>query len=361
MPVIVATPATTPPSLQQIVTEMRAYPDFIPVLGTSTSQQQPALGIANELIQRILSEGMPWTWNRKYVPAFLTVALQQDYVTQVTDIGWIENCVRCDINNSTNNGNLAPKPIFPMEAVRDLQQTSAQRVPFQLSFVPNQLAFMGQWFANTPYQCGYGVSQVPISPIQQFVDVNGNILFIDSTKLGLSINSPGFAGTPIVLPTPNPYGVSGSTQPSAPPNSAAGTMIADGTVIWTVADPMGYAIRISPLPAFSGLEWFLQPVYQSKPPYFTNLNQSIFPIPPEYVYLFRQGFRALLYEHAGSPNAAEGYAKWEEVLTVAVRGADRQQESYSLVPGVPIMGDQYGFGTIGLGATGPSWPFGPAF
>jgi hypothetical protein len=358
MPVLKATPATQSPTIQQIVTQMRANPKFIPVLGTIGYTQEPALSISNDLMQRILSEGMNWKWNRGYVPAILTVALQQDYCTQVTDIGWLETAWRVDINNSTNNGNLAPKPVFPMEAVRDLDQTAMQRVPFQVSFIPNTIAFLGQWYANTEYGCGYGVSQIPISPIQQFLDINGNILYIDSTVLGLNINSPGFTSTPIVLPTPNPYGVSGSVQPSAPPDSPAGTQITDGTVTWTVADPNGYAIRVAPLPAFSGLAWLITPVYQSKPPYFTDLHQTISPLPPEYTYLFRQGFRAKLYAEAGDKQATEAYAKWEEDLIVAVKGADRQQEECVVYPSESLMGNNSNGMPIGLGA---AWPFGPSF
>lgn len=342
-------------TLQQIVTQMRAYPEFIPILGASGATQEPALSIANDVAQRIMSESMNWKWNREYVPPFLTVALQQDYCTQITDIGWLETAWRVDINNSTNNGNLAPKPIFPMEAVRDLDQTSAQRVPFQISFIPNTLAFLGQWYPQTAYSCGYGVAQIPIQPIQQFRDVNGNILYIDSTTLGLNINSPGFAGQPITLPAINPYGISGTTEPSAPPLSPGGTMIQDGTVTWTVADPNGYAMRISPLPAFSGLAWLIMPVYQSKPPYFSSLQNNIAPIPPEYTYLFRQGFRAMLYDHAGNPKAAQAYAKWEEDLMVAVKAADRQQEDNTMYPGESIMsGGSYWNFPYGIGA---AWPF----
>lgn len=357
MPILPGNSAPKSPTLQSIVNEMRAYPEFLPVLGASAWSQYPALSIANDLMQRILAESMDWKWNRAYVPGILTVALQQDYVTQVTDIGWLEMAWRLDINNSTNNGNLAPKPIFTMEAVRDLGQTSYQGVPFNISFIPNSLAFMGEWQANTAYGTGYGVAQIPISPIQQFVDENGNILYIDSTVLNLSINSPGFAGQPVVLPSNSPYGTSGATQPMALPNATPGTTIQDGTVIWTVADPNGYAMRVAPLPAFSGLAWLITPVYQIKPPQVTSLQDTIAPIPPEFTYLFRQGFRAMLYEHAGAKNAAEAYAKWEENLIVAVRSADRQTESFGLTPVDSVMGDNYGY-QIGIGA---AWPWGPNF
>ena len=339
-------------TIQQIVTSARAYPELIPVLGASGFTQEPALTICNDLSQRILSEPFNWKWNRAYVPSILTVALQQDYLTNISDIGWLEQGWRIDINNSTNNGNLAPKPIFTMESVRDLGQTSYQASPFQLSFIPNSLAFLGQWQANTPILCGYGVAQIPIQPIQQFKDQNGNLLYIDSTVLGLNINSPGFNGTPITLPTPNPYGVTGNTKPFAAPNAPAGTQVTDGTVTWTVADPNGYAIRLTALPSFSGLAWLIVPVYQKKPVKFTSLQNLINPIPDEYAYLFRRGFIAMCKEHAGAKDARDAYAKWEEDLVVAVRGADREREEATMFPSEGLTGGpRLGF------PLGPANPF----
>lgn len=342
-------------TVQKVGDQFRVYPELIPLLGVPGLTREPAITIANDVMQKMLAQNMDWKWNRAYVPTFLTVALQQDYVTSVTDLGWLEQGWRIDINNSTNNGNLAPKPIFTMEAVRDLIQTSSPNNPFNLSFIPNSLAFLGTWTANTAIGCGYGVAQTPISPIQQFMDVNGNILYINSNSLGLGINSPGFTGTPITLPPGNPYGITGGVKPSAPPNSAAGTLVTDNTVTWTVADPNGYAIRLVPLPAQSGLTWLVAPVYQKKPPIISSLTQTIAPIPDEYGYLFRQGFLAMLYDHAGSKKAQDAYMKWEEALFIALKGADREREQAVMYPGESIMGDS-GWTKTGL-PIGPAWPF----
>jgi hypothetical protein len=340
--------------LQQIVQSARAYSDLQPILGTGGWTQEPALTIANDVLQRILAQGMDWKWNRAYVPPILTVALQQDYVTQVNNIGWLEYADRIDINNSTNNGNMAPKPVFTMESVRDLGRTSFQGYPFNVSWMPNSLAYLGQWYPNTAIECGYGVAQIPITPIQQFLDANGNILFINSTVLGLNINSPGFTGTPIVLPTPNPYGTTGSTQPSAPVGATPGSTVTDGTVTWTVADPNGYAMRVAPLPALSSLAWLVEPVYQMKPPTLTSLQSTLAPLPDEYAYLFRQGFIAMCYAHASSPKAGESYAKWEEALMTALRSADREREDAIFYPSSGLMSGQ----SIGeYLPIGPAWPY----
>jgi len=339
-------------TLAQIVNSSRVYKELEPVKQAGGFTQEPALTIANDVMQKILAQTLNWKWNRAYIPPFLTVALQQDYVTNVTNLGWLEQAWRIDINNNTNPN--APKPLFAMEAVRDLEQTAYQASPFNISYIPNSLAFMGQWQPNYTIQCGYGVAQTPVSFIQQFIDANGNILFINSAACGITFNSPGFSGTPISLTGYNPYGTTGSVQPSAPAGSPAGTQVNDGTVTWTVADPTGYAMRVAPLPAFSGIVWQIIPVYQMKPPNLTSLQNTIAPIPDELGYLFREGFMAMCYEHAGSRLAASKYAKWEEAIYIALRAGDRERDSATMYPSESILGgNPYNNGL----PFGPAWPF----
>lgn len=345
------------PTIQQLSNQLKSNPEFFNILGGAAGySQEPMLTICNEVMSRILAEGMPWKWNRKYIPPFITASLQQDYMTQINDIGWLESAWRVDINNSTSNANRAPKPIFSMETVRDLDQTSFQGVPFNMSFIPNSLAFLGTWYADTVYGCGYGVAQTPVTPIQQFMDANGNLLYIDSTVLNLNIDSPGYTNFNIPLPSNQPYGTSGSVQPAAPPNAPAGTLVQDGSVIWTVADPNGYALRLSPLPALNGLCWFLNPVYQIQPPTLTSLKDNINPIPNQMAYLFRQGVRAGLKIFNGVKDAGMAYADWEEQLVKAIRAADRQQEDNCFYPGQSLMGNNPFTSVTSIGA---AYPFSP--
>ena len=339
--------------LQDVVNSARAYPDLTPVLGKGGWEQEPALTIANDVMQRFLSSNMDWKFNRAKPLSILTVALQQDYVTNVTDLGWLEQGWRIDINNTVN-----PKPAFAMETVRDLALTSYQANPFNISWVPNPLATFGQWKANTQYYGSYSVAQTPVSPIQQFIDANGNILFIDSSVLKLNLNSAGYSGGSGPSSAP-PFGTSGSVQPVLPPNSPPGTTVNDGGangVTWTVADPNAITIRLTPLPATSGIPWLVVPVYQRKPPQLTSLQSTIAPIPDEFGYLFRQGFIAMCREHAnpGTRQATESYQKWEEMLVVALRSADREREEASLYPSESLMGGgPYKYGM----PIGPAWPF----
>jgi hypothetical protein len=321
---------------------------------------QPAISIANRVQQKIISQNLNWKWNRAYANmnpnrtgGILTVALQQDYITSQTDVSWLEQAWRIDINNSTNNGNMAPKPIFSCETIRDSGQTSYQANPFNVSFIPNNLAFFGLWSPNTAYGCGYGVAQVPITPIQQFIDKNGNFLYIDSRPLGLNIESPGFSGPgPVVLPTPNPYGISGSVQPFAAPNSPAGTQVTDGTVTWTVADPNGYAMRLTPLAAYSGLAWLIIVAYQKKPAIIKNLT-DILQVPDEYMYIFVDGFIAGCRDVADHSKYGDSYRTWEESIYTYLKSGDRERDETTFYPSEGLVG-----GGVRTGfPIGPSNPY----
>jgi hypothetical protein len=328
-PVLTGCPSNSTITVQSLVKSALAYPEFTPVLGQSGYTQQPALTIANDVMQRFLAQPMHWKFNRQYVSPFLTVALQQDYIgvspfnsasTSVIDMGWLEYAWRQDINNTA-----LPKPVFGMEAVRNLSKTSVMAHPFNISWIPIPLAFYGDWQANTAYPSGLGVAQTPVSPVQQFIDVNGNYLFV-------SIN-----------------GVSGNVQPAAAACSAPGVTVVDNTVTWTVADPRGVAMRVAPLPASSGIVWSIEPAYQMRPPQLTSLQDTIAPIPDELGYLFREGFMAKLMNHAkpGSRAAQDAYVKWEEALMVAVRAGDREREDCVFYPTEGLMGGVYTYLPIG--------------
>lgn len=298
------------------------------------------MSVANDVIQKMLAQSLPWKFNRSYVKPFLTIALQQDYVgvlkftstggsAPLNDMAWIEQCWATDINNTAT-----PKPVRSLEAVRDLQATWQQSIPFQVSWIPNALAIYGTWQANTLYPTGLGQASTPNSPVQQFIDANGNFLYV-------SVN-----------------GTSGNVQPSAPAGSAAGVTVTDGGVTWTVADPNGVALRLNPLPATAGIVWQLLASYQMKPPIKTKLTDTISPIPDEFGYMFRQGFLAQCLVYAKDKDGREAYMKWEEDLITALRSGDRERDQVTAYPSEGIMsGGPYQWGV----PLGPAYPFGASW
>src|SRR5262249_8021207 len=125
--------------------------------------------------------------------------------------------------------------------------------------------------------------------------------------------------------------------------------VTDGTVTWTVADPNGYAIRIAPIPAFSGLCWLMYPVYQKKPKILTALT-DVLPIPDEYLFLFVDGFLAGCRDHADSAKYGQAYAVWEESLVTYLKSGDRERDETTFYPSEGLTG----------GGLRTGFPVGPA-
>lgn len=86
------------------------------------------------------------------------------------------------------------------------------------------------------------------------------------------------------------YGVTGQTAPLAAAGAAAGTTVTDGSVVWTVQDPNGVALRVGAMATFQSLVWEMRVLYQQKPPNITSLTQTIAPIPDALNYFVKQGF-----------------------------------------------------------------------
>jgi hypothetical protein len=326
--------------INDIVNQVRAFPGVVPVLGTAPSTEV-AVSIANDTLQKMLAQSLPWKFNRGLVTPFLTIALQQDYIgilnnnlgggavttLPLTDLAWLEQGWCIDINNTST-----PKPVRSLETVRDNPQMWQQSVPFQVSWIPNTVAIYGTWQKNTSYPSGLGATQTPTSPIQQFIDVNGNLLYVSTN---------GTSG--------------GSSAPSLPAGSAAGTTVSDNTVTWTVADPNGVAMRVNPLPATSGIVWEMHLIYQKKPPIKTKLTDTISPIPDEFAYMFRQGFLAMCLIYAGNKDGRMEYMRWEEALITALKSSDRERANETVYPSEGLIsGGSYQWGQ----PVGPSQPYG---
>jgi len=261
----------------------------------------PAINIANEVLQEILAEDMPWKFNRVKPAAFIVNQLQQDYVTSITNLGWLENGTR--LNSSDTS---IPPAVRGVEQVRELLQCSVQGIPGQISWVFNSEAICGTWTANTKFANPSGLSALPIQPLNQIRDSNGNIQAV--TTFGTTGTNP-----PTWVTTP-------------------GQSTTDGTVTWTCIDPNGIAFRLSPLPSQNGNVWQIQPYYQAKPQLITAVSQTWAPIPDEFAFVYKQGFYAKALKLAEDDHWEKEYLAFEMMIKKAVGGADRESESFSMYP-----------------------------
>jgi hypothetical protein len=123
-------------TIQQVVDWARTYTRMVPIVGVGGFSNEPAITIANSVIQDILSGGInprtgqayapfPWKFNRVSATPFDTVENTQEYtLTSVSNIGWLER-VQIEEKNST----ATPKPIYDIEVAQNLTKTHEKGTP----------------------------------------------------------------------------------------------------------------------------------------------------------------------------------------------------------------------------------------
>lgn len=349
--------------LQKIINLAKARGDITPVLNTPAADIQVPLNIANDTMNDICSVAFPWKFNEILLPQFVTNSFQQDYAgiylnnsvanpngTSVTNLSWLQRGIVVDINNDAQ-----PKPYRLVEVGRQLPQStgtlwnSATNNPlFLVNYFPNNTLYYGTWgdaqngnptLGNNPVAGSQYTNPIstnssqPANPITQIQDANGNFLVVTT------------------------YGITGSVAPAAPTNSAAGTTVADGTVVWTVVDPLGQGFRILPVPTQTGVVWQFNLVGQALPIRFTNLQQTLSPLPDQYEPNFRQIFIARCYQYSSEEKIR---AKFKDEHALAMQAliecrtkSDRETEENMFTPTRGIMGGQQGR----IDTFGPQWPF----
>jgi hypothetical protein len=333
-------------TIGDVVAWGKSFPDVASIIQMAAggSSLQPSLAICNDVLTEMLAQVFNWPWNRAKYPLFYTNSWQQDYASNVVNLGWLENGVLVDINNTA-----LPKPIWPAEAVKDLPMTSAQYgIPGQFCWFPNDQLQYAVWpGASTTYTQPLGVNTAPANPITQIQDPNGNFWLVTT------------------------YGTTGTTQPTWPttltyptqnnPTQAA-TTVTDGSVVWTAINPKGQGIRCNPIPPQQGVVYQFNLFYQYRPftfsnGLFTKFSQTIEPIPDDYSKYFKDGFIAMAYAHSSDKGVRgkfqDQYKMWKQALMDAKAAGDRERENYSFYPSQPIISSN----PYGAGYAGPAMPY----
>jgi hypothetical protein len=296
-----------------------ACPKSTPVLGVSGYSDEPALSFSDDIIKKIMAKKNPWKWNMIAAAPFYTQPYQQDYPTNISSkyLGWLTNATMIDINNSTNQPPIQP----PIMCVARLLPTSTCGYPSSVCWMPNNIAITGLWpgpsvvFVNPLTSQGGGPSNNPLTAIK---DPNGNIQVVTT------------------------YGVttSNSAGPSWPASGATpGTITQDGTVQWTLIDPLGIAFRVDRIATFNSNVWQMLVQYQNKAPNMTSLGQTFAPVPDDLNFLIKQGFVAYCQKLIDNgANFKTAYAEWIDDMNELMGASDREDQEFGFYPAYPLSG-----------------------
>lgn len=348
--------ANSTTTIGSIVTYCRTFPELAPVVQTTAggASLQPALTIGSDVMTELIAQAFNWKWNRFKCPVFYSNSYQQDYATNMINLGWLEHAYIVDINNSAQ-----PLPIWPLETVKDLEGTSQQYGRAgQVSWLPNDQLVYATWGAANPgngsgpnpqpnqlIMTPLGVVAMPANPYTQIQDPNGNFWVI--TTYGTTGATQPVWTNPPLFPTP------------ANPTQVAST-VTDGTVVWTAVNPKGQGIRVNPIPPQTGVVYQFNLVGQyrafafSNGP-FTSFNQTIEPVPDDFAKWFRDGFVAMTYEHSSDKGLrAKGMdlrQKWMQSLMESRIQGDRERDNMGFYPATDLLQTPWQIWP------GPAYPF----
>lgn len=344
-------------TLQQMYDKVVTLGDVKPVLADVAAYQlEPFITICADVYSDIVGTSFPHKWNEVKLPLFYTNSLQQDYAlinpdgTSVFNVEWLQQGIVIQQTSTAQ-----PKPWGYVECGRAqgqmtggiLQPMNWSGPTFIATRVYNYMAYYGTWggtnsdktFGNNPgplsvYTNPVTVNSQVANPITQIIDSNGNLQVVTT------------------------YGTTGSIQPTWPAaNSPAGTATPDGTVVWTVVDPNGIAIRISPVPSMTGVVFQFNLVGQMPAITFTDLSSTFAPFPDKYLNYFRQGIIAQCYRYSSDPKVQAKFEKnyqiWLKSLMNLREVQDRELEEYSFVPERTVFSSGTGGRSGYVGAANP--------
>jgi len=166
--------------------------------------------------------------------------------------------------------------------------------------------------------------------------------------------NPSETATGTIVPA---YPIYQAGNPSV--SSTVATTVTDGSVVWTAINPKGQGFRLNPIPPSSGVVWQVNPVGQMRVPRFTNMQQTLEPIPDDWESYFKAGFFAQCYRRSPDPKVRAKFKdEWElfmKSLDNAVKQGQRETDDFGFYPGNPGVMDT----GWAVNPTRPDWPYGP--
>jgi hypothetical protein len=307
--------------LQDVVDVVSSMADVSPQAKPSGYAETTTLAIGDDVMNELLSAKFNWKWNSKNAAPFYTNSLQQDYpLPMVYDIGWIEDGLWVDINNTAK-----PQPNGQVVSAQDLAPARSNYSqypgawPRRVCWIYNKQMLFGTWpgpaSVYTPPITA--ASQIQNGPTA-FIDKNGNILLLTT------------------------FGTTGATQPyAATAGAQPGSTINDGTCVWTVCDPEGKGFRIQDYAPPTGPVYQVTVKYQKCAQRFTALQNSLAPIPDDYAHYFRKGYKAYSYGYSDDAKTRSQFEQmkkdWLASIPVAMQEGNREPEAFGLYPETRIV------------------------
>lgn len=348
-------------TVQSLVDDARTLGDLAPTLPVGGYYETTALSAINDAMTAMLagsSKGSPFNFkfNRVLVPPFFINSWQQDYASNVVNMGWLESCIAYNTSSTQ-----FPKPERVVEVRRDVLQTNAQTNSLaKISWMQNDTLNYGIWGQSQQnsllgllnpgpgvvYTNPIGKSSLPANPVTQVKDSFNNLWLV--TTYGTCGGSDPF------VTNLNPTGI----YPTLSNPTQAPVTVTDGSVVWSAINPKAAGFRLNPMPSQTGSVWQIAPTAQARVAPFTKLSQYLEPIPDDFYTYLKTGFFTQLFRRSPDPKVRakfhEEYAIWMKALNDAVNQGSREMDDWGFVPSSSVMDSGWAFNPVN-----PAMPYGP--
>jgi hypothetical protein len=279
-------------TVQNTINYAQAYNQWRSLnIGTAN---EPAITIANLLLQTIISPPFSWNWNRSSV-SFLTTIGQQDYVTLAATFGFIEKASwvpACSITTALATGTTAV-------------YTSA--TPLGPAFVIGALVTIVGCTSNF-----FNLVQVPILSVTSntFTVALVHAAFgpeTETTAVATNGSKTEISQVLNVLGDGNELGAPSNIAPQIDDNAG------------------NITFRLLPLPS---QVYQITVIFQKRiPSLITTLSNTWAPIPDHYSVLYDWGFTAMMLAYSGNPMWQQFNSKFVAALLGMAEGLSEDQKN----------------------------------
>jgi hypothetical protein len=324
-------------AIQKTVNLASQHVELIPLIGVGGYQNEPALSLANDVLQNLLASPLDFKWNRAEMNLFVTSPNRQDYLFAGAVLFSLNSGFSAGIDLTSNNALTISGQTVTIKtleqyngAVGDVCYIRGTGSNYDSTFTQNGVTsgFAGNTYAITVIS-GLTITATltgTASGVSGSAGINDFGWLAAGTLVNLNTNTA-------ILPTRNLNAVR-DLQPYS--TAALPTEVAVITDLGTGV----LKIRFRPVPGFGNI-FGCNLVYQKKAPLKTALTDTWTPVPDEVSYVVRQGFLAAAYRYANSPRADVEEQKFAAVIQRALGGDERETSDIGLVPEQGLMTNDF--------------------
>jgi hypothetical protein len=321
--------------VQQIANFARVHIKLVPVIGVGGIQDEPALSIANNVLQEFLAPPYNWKWNRNEMTMLVTQQYKQDYLFAGGSAFVLQNSTNAVAPNCGGVGIGLASSSAITQVGNTTTVNTLEAHPFQIGqtsyIIGTNSAYDSNYTLSSTGQFsgGYTITAVPSRTSFQFTH--------PQSGLGVS-GAPGITNFGW-LESVSRIDVSNTSLPQPVSNESSVVRMLPVTsqtetpIRFAVVQDYGTGvlrIRCWPLP--TQFIWGVNLVFQGKAPLLSSLTNIWSPIPDELSYVYRQGFLAQCYRFVDKATYLQEYQLFQQLIMKALAEKDSEQSMEGISP-----------------------------